>query len=296
MTYTLAIGDRAYSSWSLRGWLMFARFGVPVDVVVARMYTPAFAGTLADFAPATLVPALRIEGEGAPVVVWDTLAIAQTLAERHPDRAFWPGEARQRALARSMVAEMHSGFGALRGACAMNLRRAYAGFRPVAEVRADLARIEALWLLARAGAGDKGPWLFGDYSLADVSFAPVATRIATYGLPVGPDAAAYVSAHLADPAFRAWRASGLADPVVLAGYDLDLPERPWPGPVPRTARPVTGVAAINTVCPFSGRPVAADSLVEVDGTVIGFCNAFCRDKVVADAEAWPEAVALLPKG
>lgn len=231
MPYVLTIGERAYSSWSLRGWLMFARFGLPVELVVAPMYSPGFAATLADFPPARLVPALRIEDEGAPArVVWETLAIAETLAERHPDRGFWPADPGRRALARSLAAEMHAGFGALRGDCPMNLRRSYAGFEPGPAVRADLARIEALWALARRTAGATGPWLLGDYCLADVFFAPVATRIATYGLPVGPEAAAYVAAHLADPAFREWRAAALDDPRVLPDYDKALPETAWPGP------------------------------------------------------------------
>lgn len=229
MTYTLAIGDRAHSSWSLRAWLLFARFDIPVTVTLARLYTPEFGQALADFAPARTVPALRIEGGQAPIVVWDSLAIAETLAERFPDRAYWPGDLASRGLARALVAEMHAGFGALREACPMNLRRAYAGFVPPEAVTADLARIEALWSAARARAAD-GPWLFGDYGAVDAFFAPVATRIATYGLPVGPEAAAYVAAHLADPAFVAWRQEGLDDPVVQAAYDLDLPERPWPGP------------------------------------------------------------------
>ena len=158
------------------------------------------------------------------------------------------------------------------------------------------ARIEALWAMARAAHGTAEPWLFGAYSLADVFFAPVAARIATYGLPVGEAAAAYAAAHLADPAFRAWRAQGLADPVAQPVYDLDLPERDWPGPRPLPARAVAGVQAINAACPFSGRPVEADSLAEVDGRVIGFCNPGCRDKVVADPEAWPAAMALLARG
>jgi len=230
MGYVLAIGDRAYSSWSLRGWLMFARFGLPVEVVLARMYTPDFARTLEGFAPATLVPALRIEDGRAPVVVWDTLAIAETLAERHPDRGLWPREPRLRALARSLVAEMHAGFTALRGDCPMNLRRSYAGFSPRPEVQSDLARIEALWATSRSTTGGSGSWLVGDYCLADAFFAPVAARIASYGLPVGPEAAAYVAAHLADPAFRTWRAAALADPRVLPDYDKPLPETAWPGP------------------------------------------------------------------
>jgi glutathione S-transferase len=227
MNYILAIGDRACSSWSLRGWLAFARFGLPVTVRLARLYSPEFAAVLAEFGART-VPALRIPDEG--VTVRDSLAIAETLAERHPDRGLWPADPVHRGLARSLAAEMHAGFAALRGACPMNLRRAYRGFQPDAAVRADLARIEALWQAARAARRGDGPWLFDAYSLADAFFAPVAARIATYDLPVGPEAKAYVTAHLADPHFLEWRAAGLADPVVQARYDLDLPERRWPGP------------------------------------------------------------------
>lgn len=229
MTYTLAITDRATSSWSLRGWLLFAKFDIPVGIVFARSYDAGFLASLADFAPARTVPALRIEGGRAPIVVWDSLAITETLAERFPDRQFWPGDLSARGLARAIAAEMHSGFGALREGCPMNLRRAYAGFEPSDAVAADLARIEELWAAARAQAVD-GPWLFGRWTAADAFFAPVAARIATYGLTVGAEAAAYVATQLADPAFVAWRAEGLADDVVQTVYDMDLPERPWPGP------------------------------------------------------------------
>jgi glutathione S-transferase len=133
-------------------------------------------------------------------------------------------------MARALAAEMHSSFAALRSACPMNLRRCYVGFAASDAVLADLARIEALWAMARAAHGTGEPWLFGAYSLADVFFAPVAARIATYGLPLGEAAAAYAAAHLSDPAFREWRAAGLADPFVQKHYDLDLPEQPWPGP------------------------------------------------------------------
>jgi glutathione S-transferase len=229
MTYTLAITDRAYSSWSLRGWLLFAKLDIPVGLAFARSYDPGFLGSLAEFAPARTVPALRIEGGRAPIVVWDSLAIAETLAERFPDRAFWPGDLPARGLARSLAAEMHAGFRALREECPMNLRRAYVGFTPSEGVRADIARIEELWSLARTQA-DEGPWLFGRWTAADAFFAPVAARIATYDLAVGDGAAAYVATQLADPAFVAWRAEGLADDVVQTVYDKDLPERPWPGP------------------------------------------------------------------
>jgi glutathione S-transferase len=229
MTYTLAIVDPAYSSWSLRGWLLFRRFGLPVTVETAHLGSPELTATFARFAPARTVPALLIDGRGDEVLTWDSLAIAETLAERYPDIAFWPGDPAARGMARSMAAEMHAGFRALRDACPMNVRRAYVGFQPPEAVRADVARVEALWAAARMRWPD-GPWLFGDYTIADAFFAPVATRIATYDLPVGPEAAAYVAAHLADPAFVEWRAMGLADPVVQPNYELDLPQRPWPGP------------------------------------------------------------------
>jgi len=284
MSYELAIGDRTYSSWSLRGWLMFEAFGLPFIETRARMYTPEFTAMLAEFAPARLVPAARIDGH----VVWDSLAIGETLAERHPDKGFWPKDAPARMKARSMCAEMHSGFTALRNACTMNLRHAYATFEPSAEVLADIARIEMFWESC-PGEG----WLFGDYSIADAFFAPAATRIATYGLPVGPRAAAYVAKTLAMPEFRRWRAMGLAQNFIQPGYDKDLPAIAWPGPTPLAAKSVAGVPAMNATCPYSGAPVAADSLLEIDGQVIGYCNTFCRDKTLHDPEAWPATMALL---
>ena len=126
MTYTLAIGDRTYSSWSLRGWLVFAAFDLPVTSRLLPMKTTAFGDGLLDFAPARLVPALSFEG----VTVFDTLAIAETLAERHPDAGHWPSDPAQRALARSITAEMHSGFTALRAACPMVLSHKWIGFEP----------------------------------------------------------------------------------------------------------------------------------------------------------------------
>lgn len=289
MTYQLAVGDRNYSSWSLRSWLLFARFEIAHESLRVHLDSPEFLAELAPFAPARTVPALRLP-DGA--LVFDTLAIAETLAERHCDLALWPRASADRARARSIVAEMHAGFDALRADCPMNLRRAYRGFVPSEAVLRDLARIEALW--DYAGFGGEG-WLFGAFGIADAFFAPVATRIASYDLPVGPAAAAYVAKILADPAFRRWRAVGLVEESVHVDCDLALPERPWPGPAPLSARPVVDADPINAECPFSGDPVVPDSLAEIDGTVIGFCNRLCRDKVVADAEAWPAVVALLGK-
>ena len=228
MSYTLGIGDRSYSSWSLRGWLAFAAFGIPVAVRCARLYTDELPRLLADFAPARTVPALRLPEGG---VVWDSLAIVETLAERHPEAGHWPTDPALRAQARSLAAEMHSGFQALRQNCPMNLRASYADYNPPDDVRADLARIAALWAAAQDRSG--GPWLCGAYSAADAFFAPVASRIATYGLPVPAPAQAYVAAHLAHPAFRAWRAEGLAEGPDQPFYARpQLTPRAWPGAGP----------------------------------------------------------------
>jgi glutathione S-transferase len=290
MSYELAIGDRTYSSWSLRGWLLFETFGLPVKTRSARMYSADFTTLLADFAPARLVPAMKTpEGD----VVYDTLAMTETLAERHPDLPIWPTDPAARALARSVTAEMHAGFAALRTDCTMNLRSAFQGFQPSDAVRADLARLDLLWTKARQTFGSKGPWLFGTWSAADVFYAPVATRIATYRLPVSDLAADYVAAHLANPAFRRWRAMGLAENYIQPGYDPDLPALPWPGPQPLHATAVTQGQPENQTCPYSGRPVT--DLMQIDGRVFGFCNPFCRDKTVADPLAWPDFAAIYQK-
>lgn len=283
MTYELAIGDRTYSSWSLRGWLFFERFGLPVSTRTARLYSDEVQTLLADFAPARLVPAVKTpEGE----VIGESIAILETLAERHPGAGHWPADPAARAMARYMVAEMHAGFRDLRNECPMNIGKSFTG-KPVSDaVRADLARLETIWSRARTRFGAGGPWLFGTYSGADAFFAPVAARIATYDLPVGPEAQAYVAAHLADPAFRRWRAMGLADGFEQPSYVpyYGKVERPWPGPAPMVAVVAEGPAQ-NAACPYSGKPVT--HVLRLDGKVWGFCNEFCRDKTMHDPEAWP---------
>ncbi len=287
MTYDLCIADRGYSSWSLRGWLLFAAFGLQPRLTVARLYEPAFAETLKTFFPARTVPALRLP-EG--VVIAESLAIAEELATRHPEAGHWPTDPKARAIARALAAEMHAGFTALRSHCPMNLRLSYTGCEPPQAVLDDLARLETLWAWARAETGASGPWLCGEYSVADAFFAPVAARVAGYALPVSPAAQAYVEAHLAHPAFRRWRAMGLVDGPDQSFYDRPWPRRAWPGPAPLPAEACDG-PAINAACPYSGKPVT--HFLRVRGQVIGFCNAFCRDKTLADPEAWPQAMALL---
>ena len=288
MTYDLAIGDRAYSSWSLRGWLLFDAFGLPVRVQHARLYTDDLPRLLEGFFPARTVPVMRT-AEGT--VVAESLAIAEELASRHPEAGLWPKDPAARAVARMLAAEMHAGFTALRSHCPMNLRISYTGCDPTDAVLADLARLETIWSWARRETGAQGPWLCGAYSAADAFFAPVAGRIAGYNLPVGAEAAACVAAHLAHPSFRRWRAMGFADGADQEFYRRDYPRRPWPGPAPLAARAVDSGPAVNALCPYSGKPVT--HFLETGGRIYGFCNAFCRDKTVADPEAWPKFVALL---
>jgi glutathione S-transferase len=281
LTYEIALGDRAYSSWSMRGWLLFERFGIPCKARYARLGSDAFAKLIKEFHPARTVPAVRFPD----MAIGDSLAIAEELATRHPGAGIWPQDPGARALARSLAAEMHSGFTPLRRACPMNLRVSYSRF-PIDEAVTDnLRRLEVIWDHAREASGSSGPWLCGDYSAADAFFAPVAARIASYALEVSASAQAYVGAHLADPAFRRWRAMSLVDGDDRLEYFHDCPRRDWPGPAPLLARAIEHGKPENSVCPYSGKP--AIHLMEIDRRIFGFCNAFCRDKTVADPEAWP---------
>ncbi|MFO1226889.1 glutathione S-transferase [Roseateles sp.] len=210
----LYIGNKNYSSWSMRAGVLLAAFKIPHEAVLLRLdMTPgsAFYETLARITPAARVPVL-VEDDG--FAVWDTLAIAEYLADRHPELAIWPRDARQRARARSVCAEMHAGFGRLRTVCPMNIEAALpeVGARLMAEdtgLRQDLARIDQLWSEALAASG--GPFLFGSFSAADAFFAPVVMRVTRYGLPLSAAAAAYCQAIEAHPAVAAWVADALLE-------------------------------------------------------------------------------------
>ena len=287
MPDTLFIGDYAYSSWSMRGWLLFDRFGLAVNCRLVNFMKAGVAEQMQDIAPARTVPTLVTEDDGA--VIWDSLAIAEELSDRHPGAGIWPSDPAMRALARSLAAEMHSGFVALRSACPMNLRTAYVGFSPSEEVVANIQRIETIWTHALERSG--GPWLAGSYSAADVFFAPVAARIAGFSIPVSDVCRGYVAAHLADPSFRRWRALGLVQGETLPWYAQDLRTAPWPGPSVHAAQAVESGEPENDACPYSGK--APTHLMQMDGRTFGFCNATCRDKTVADPEAWPAFMALV---
>ncbi|WP_394179581.1 glutathione S-transferase [Yoonia maritima] len=226
MTYELYIGDRTFSSWSLRGWLMLEKFGLDYNTHLVGLYAGTYREELAHLAPARTVPAMQTP-EG--YVLTDSLAMGETLVERHPDINLYPRDGAARALARTITHEMHSGFMALRDACPNMITHVWEGFQPSEAVLADIARVEELWALARSRHGQNGPWLFGEYTLADVFYAPVALRITAYDLPVSDAAQAYVDAHLSDPAFLAWRDASKSENYDPWPYPMDLGRKPWPG-------------------------------------------------------------------
>jgi len=280
--FELVIGDRYTSSWSLRGWLLFEKFGIKNRLRhVTFADDRSVAEQMPEFSPAKTVPAMRTP-EG--VVVGDSLAIAEELASRYPDAGILPKDPAARSVARFLMAEMHVGFGDLRTDCPMNLRVAYRDIAVPNGVKNDVRRLEKLWSYARRTTGAKGPWLCGNYGAVDAFFAPVAARIAGYSLDVGPEAAAYVAAHLDDTAFRRWRAMGLVKGANLPWYERDHTQIFWPGPTPLAATNAKGPSE-NSTCPYSGQEVT--DFLSIEGRVFGFCNAFCRDKTRADPTAWP---------
>lgn len=228
----LIIGNRNYSSWSLRAWLVAARCGVPFEVVLLPLDTPEFSARVHALSPSGRVPALQLAGKGLDgVVVWDSLAIAETLAECFPAAQLWPSDAAARAEARAVSAEMHSGFGALRRELPMNIR-ARRRVAPSAAAQADIARVQEIWASCRMRFAAQGPWLFGAWSIADAMYAPVVTRFVTYGVAeaggegvADPRVAEYVRTTCADPLLAAWSALARAETEVVdadeAGMDLD---------------------------------------------------------------------------
>jgi glutathione S-transferase len=211
MSLTLFLGNKAYSSWSLRPWLLLRTLDIPFVEVVRPLYVEGSREKMLREAPTGKVPVLR-DGE---VAVWDSLAIVEYLAEKFPQKNVWPKEARDRAKARSLSAEMHSGFQAFRQAAPTNFRRDKRSVpREIDDAaRADLRRIEAIF------SGARGPFLFDDFSAADAFFAPVVSRIDTYALPLAPLAQKYADAVLALPAFAEWRKGARAEDWVIEKWE-----------------------------------------------------------------------------
>ena len=210
----LYIGNKNYSSWSMRGGVLLAAFGIPFEEVKLRFDFSAgspWSRAIAALTPTKRVPVL-VEDDG--FTVWDTLAITEYIADRHPEQAIWPRDTKARARARSLCAEMHAGFMQLRTVCPMNIEVFFpdVGARLWAEdaaLRADVARLDAAWSDALKTSG--GPFLFGAFSAADAYFAPVAVRLSRFGLPVSEAAAAYRDALLAHPAVEDWIADAMRE-------------------------------------------------------------------------------------
>jgi glutathione S-transferase len=210
--YTLVIGDKTYSSWSLRPWLALKYFGIPFAEERIRLRQPESKAAILRHSPSGKVPALKADG----LVVCDSLAILEFLAECHPTLGLWPKDASARALARSVAAEMHSGFATLRNEMSMDLL-ARLPTPPIGdELKADITRIVAIWRETRARFGAGGPFLFGPFSNADAMYAPVATRFRTYGVDLARfgdngTAAAYAAQIIALPAMEEWTEGAVAE-------------------------------------------------------------------------------------
>lgn len=219
----LVIGNKNYSSWSMRAWVLLRHFGVDFEELKLRFdLTPgsAFYRELERYTPAGRVPVLLIDG----FAVWDTLAIAETVADLHPTLPIWPPEWRDRARARSLAAEMHAGFSALRSHCPMNIEAAFpeVGARVLAAevaVRSDLERIDAIWSEQLAASG--GPFLFGSFGAVDAFFAPVVVRVRCYALPLSDAARGYAERMCASPGVAAWVADALAE------HDFIVEDEPY---------------------------------------------------------------------
>lgn len=210
---TLIIGNKNYSSWSLRPWLLLRQFGVAFEEVMLLLDTPDFHRRVGQFSPTSRVPALHVDDE----VIWDSLAICETANERWLSGRGWPEQPRARAAARSAAAEMHSGFGALRSQLPMDCRRQPHSPHWDANADKDIARIEQLWLDLGSRFGTDGSFLCGDFGIVDAMFAPVCVRFRGYGPTLGEHARQYMQAILALPAMQEWQAAAESEPERVPG-------------------------------------------------------------------------------
>src|SRR3984957_5518038 len=216
MALTLVIGNKNYSSWSMRPWLALRAGDIAFDEIFIPLYTgEADKKRLLAYTPSGKVPVL-VDGD---VTVWDSLAIIEYAAERFPQARLWPEDRASRAYARSISAEMHSGFVALRNECGMNLHRPVGAIPLSAQARADIARIQQIWTDCRERYGKSGPFLFGAFGAADAMFAPVVHRFRTYAIEVKPEVRDYMAAMTALPAFEEWTRAGLAETLIIDKFE-----------------------------------------------------------------------------
>jgi glutathione S-transferase len=216
---TLVIGNKNYSSWSMRPWVAATAFGIPFTEVRVLLDQPDTAANIARFSHAGRVPVL-LAGD---MTIWDSLAICEYLAEQFPDKHMWPAGVAARAMARSVVAEMHSGFAGLRTAMSMNIKASLPGRGRTAEAQADIGRVCEIWedCLSRFGHHN---FLFGDFSIADAFYAPVVMRFKTYGVALAPALQAYCERVQTHPAVARWVAEALAETEVAGKHEEELPD------------------------------------------------------------------------
>jgi glutathione S-transferase len=210
----LVIANKLYSSWSLRPWLVMTAFSIPFEEIQIPLREPDSRARVLEFSPSGKVPAL-VDGDGT---IWESLAIIEYLAEKFPDRAIWPKDARARAHARSISNEMHGGFQTLRQSCPMHLGARFATPPMTDPLKANVDRIEDIWSEARNRFGAGGPYLFGAFSAADAMYAPIATRFETFEIPVREVTRTYMDTILAHPGVVAWREAALKEPWKIPEY------------------------------------------------------------------------------
>lgn len=208
---TIYLGNKNYSSWSLRGWLALKCAGADFDEVVIPLDEPDTHETIVRYSPSGRVPAIH-HGE---LVVWDSLAIGEYLAEIFPEAGLWPAAVEARAQARAISAEMHSGFAALREHMPMNIRASYPDRGREPGVQSDINRITAIWRETRSRFGGGGPFLFGDFTLADAMYAPVVSRFRTYKVELGEQETAYAKAVWEHPAMKEWADAAKKEPMII---------------------------------------------------------------------------------
>jgi glutathione S-transferase len=215
MALRLIIGNKNYSSWSLRPWIAMKTAGIPFDEIVIPLYRDGSAEQILAHSPAGKVPILH-DGD---VRVWESLAIIEYLSEKFPNAKLWPSDAAVRAHARTISTEMHAGFGALRSECGMNMWRPPAKKALSADAQAQAARVQEIWAGARDRFGAAGPFLFGKFTAADAMYAPVVSRFETYAIDVTPETKAYMGAMTALPAWKEWRAAAMKETWDIAKFE-----------------------------------------------------------------------------
>ena len=215
MAYRLIIGNKNYSSWSLRPWLLLRHLNLPFEEVWISFTSAEFKARALEYSPSGKVPVL-VDGD---ITIWDSFAIFEYLAERHPELNLWPQDAAERALARSISAEMHSGFMNLRNLMPMNCRKRFSGKGHTPEALQDIARIISIWQDCRAKHAASGPFLFGRFTIADAMYAPVVLRFRTYVVGLPAESQAYADAILALPAMQEWLAAAAAEGQTIASFE-----------------------------------------------------------------------------